>query len=124
MKERLQILKEKNRFQWGELAHHLGISRSMLDQLRKGTRHPGPKLIRIIEAAEVEAGIVNSTRGVNYSSKTPAKSGISGSGNSIIWKNRVLGELSGIREEMAKWGEQITARIEALEKELKESQDG
>ena len=43
--------------EWGELAAHLGISRSMLDQVRKGTRNPGPKLVRRIEAAESAAGI-------------------------------------------------------------------
>ena len=57
MQERLEILRKTRRFQWGELADHLGISRSMLDQIRKGTRAPGPKLARKIESSEVEVGI-------------------------------------------------------------------
>ena len=113
---RLDRLKAHHCATWGELAQIIGISRSMLDFIRLGQRDAGPKVLRKIRNAEVEAGIVNSTRGVNYSSKTPAKAGISGSGKSIIWKKRVSGELAKIREEMAQWG----TRIEALERELQE----
>lgn len=57
MQERLETLRQKLFFQWGELAAHLGISRSMLDMVRKGRRQPGVHLLRRIEAAEVEAGL-------------------------------------------------------------------
>jgi hypothetical protein len=52
----------------------------MLDQVRKGTRHPGPKLLRRIEEAEIAAGVPSSRAGhvtgsVNIvdSSKYPAQ---------------------------------------------------
>ena len=47
--------------EWGELATHLGISRSMLDFVRKGQRNLSFPAIRRLEDAEREAGILAST---------------------------------------------------------------
>ena len=44
--------------EWGELAIHLGLSRSMLDFARKGQRNLSFKALRRLEEAEREAGIV------------------------------------------------------------------
>lgn len=43
--------------EWGELATHLSLSRSMLDFVRNGHRKPSFKVLRRIEQAEIEAGI-------------------------------------------------------------------
>ena len=43
--------------EWGELAKHLNLSRSMLDQVRKGRRHFGPKAMRRILEAEADVGL-------------------------------------------------------------------
>jgi transcriptional regulator with XRE-family HTH domain len=58
MEKRLQKLRETLKFEWGELAHHLDLSRSMLDQVRKGKRHLGMKAMRRLEQAEGAAGII------------------------------------------------------------------
>lgn len=57
MEERLRRLKTALHLEWGELADKLGISRSMLDQTRKGVREFGPQTMRSLIAAEAEAGI-------------------------------------------------------------------
>lgn len=57
MRDRLQKLKEALVLEWGELAETLGVSRSMLDQVRSGARTPGPKLLRAIQGAEHRAGL-------------------------------------------------------------------
>lgn len=58
MRDRLQALKEKLHLEWGELADRLEISRSMIDQMRGGSRSAGPKLERRIVDLEIQAGIV------------------------------------------------------------------
>ncbi|MEI6704410.1 MAG: hypothetical protein WCL71_12895 [Deltaproteobacteria bacterium] len=45
------------RMEWGELASHLGLSRSMLDFARKGQRNLSFKALNRIEQAERDAGI-------------------------------------------------------------------
>jgi transcriptional regulator with XRE-family HTH domain len=45
------------RLEWGELAARLGMSRAMLDFLRKGQRKPSFRTLDSIEAAEREAGL-------------------------------------------------------------------
>lgn len=57
MNDRLQKLKKSLSIQWGEMANRLGVSRSMIDQIRKGTRMPGPRLERRIRELEQDAGI-------------------------------------------------------------------
>lgn len=47
---------------WGELADKLGISRSMLDQTRSGVKIFGPKTMRALVDAEIEAGIASPAR--------------------------------------------------------------
>jgi transcriptional regulator with XRE-family HTH domain len=54
---RLQKLRKELHLQWGELAEKLGVSRSMLDQVRKGVRNFGPKTERKLHDLEVDAGI-------------------------------------------------------------------
>ena len=44
--------------EWGELATHLGLSRSMLDFIRKGQRNLSFKALRRLEEAERAAGIL------------------------------------------------------------------
>jgi transcriptional regulator with XRE-family HTH domain len=58
MNARLQNLREALKMEWGELATHLGISRSMLDFVRKGQRNLSFPAIRRLEAVEKEAGIL------------------------------------------------------------------
>lgn len=43
---------------WGELADKIGMSRSMLDFVKNG-RPAGPKVLRLIVAAEREAGLIS-----------------------------------------------------------------
>lgn len=57
MNTRLEVLKKSMKLSWGELAETLGVSRSMVDQVRKGTRVFGPKAVRRLEELEVQAGI-------------------------------------------------------------------
>jgi len=57
MQERLETLRFALRYQWGELAEHLGLSRSMLDQVRKGQRQLSFKALTRLEQAEQAAGI-------------------------------------------------------------------
>ena len=45
------------RLEWGELATRLGLSRSMLDMVRKGQRNLSFKALDRLEQAELEAGI-------------------------------------------------------------------
>lgn len=52
MNNRLEIIRKQRSLEWGELAVLLGISRSMLNQIRSGNRHPSPKLLRKIQEAE------------------------------------------------------------------------
>ena len=58
MKTRLEKLKKKLCMEWGELAQHLKMSRSMLDKIRTGLRDPGPHTERVILEAEIAAGLV------------------------------------------------------------------
>lgn len=58
MNARLQQLRETLRMEWGELASHLGISRSMLDFVRKGQRNLSFPALRRLEEAERAAGIL------------------------------------------------------------------
>lgn len=83
MEQRLEILRHHLRLQWGELAAHLGVSRSMLDQVRKGTRQPGPKLIRRIEEAEVV-----SARGHDSPMSTRGKGESKGFSPEMVRENR------------------------------------
>ncbi len=57
MKNRLESLKKRLGLSWGELADYIGISRSMLDFVRTGTREPGNKTRRLIEDAEKKSGL-------------------------------------------------------------------
>lgn len=51
--------------EWGELAIHLGLSRSMMDFVRTGKRQLSFKALRRLEQAEISAGITppNTNRG-------------------------------------------------------------
>lgn len=55
--QRLKALKDALCVNWAELAESIGVSRSGLDFFRSGARNPGPKTMRRIAAAEVEAGL-------------------------------------------------------------------
>lgn len=57
MENRLKILKKTLNMGWGELASAMGVSRSMLDQVRNGKRCFGPKAMRQLEALEERAGL-------------------------------------------------------------------
>ena len=57
MNSRLQRLREILRLEWGELADHLGMSRAMLDFVRKGQRNLSFPALRRLEEAERAAGI-------------------------------------------------------------------
>lgn len=57
MNARLEKLKKTLVLEWGEIAKHLGVTRSMLDKVRKGERQAGPQLERRIIEAEIEAGL-------------------------------------------------------------------
>lgn len=46
------------RLEWGELATRLGLSRSMLDMVRKGQRNLSFKALFRLEEAERKAGIL------------------------------------------------------------------
>lgn len=48
------------RLEWGELATRLGLSRSMLDMVRKGQRNLSFKALDRLEQAERDAGILPS----------------------------------------------------------------
>lgn len=52
---------------WGELAVKIGISRSMLDFLKAGTKDAGPAVLRKIIAAEEAAGLRPPTPGETLS---------------------------------------------------------
>ena len=54
---RLEALREALVMNWGELANHLSISRSMLDFMRKGIRNPSAQMLRQLADAERAAGI-------------------------------------------------------------------
>lgn len=57
MDERLNRLRVTLRMQWGQLADHIGLSRSMLDFVRKGQRNLSFEALHRLESAEREAGI-------------------------------------------------------------------
>ena len=54
---RLEALREELCITWRELADKLGCSRSAIYMIKSGERNPGPKTLRKILAAEVEAGL-------------------------------------------------------------------
>ena len=54
-KKRLELLRDKLKLNWGELAKYIGISRSMLDFIRDGRREAGLQTLRKIELAEKRA---------------------------------------------------------------------
>jgi transcriptional regulator with XRE-family HTH domain len=54
---RLAALREALRLEWGQLAERLGVSRAMLDFMRKGQRNPSFRTLERIEAAEHAAGL-------------------------------------------------------------------
>jgi transcriptional regulator with XRE-family HTH domain len=56
MNARLQRLREVLRLEWGELAERLGLSRSMLDFVRKGQRNLSFKALSRLEDVERCAG--------------------------------------------------------------------
>jgi len=58
MEERLQLLRQKLRLEWGQLAERLGLSRAMLDFVRKGQRNLSFKALNRLEDAERAAGIL------------------------------------------------------------------
>ena len=55
--ERLSVLKAELCLTWVELAEKIGCKQSMMSMMKSGERSPGPKLLRKILAAEVEAGL-------------------------------------------------------------------
>lgn len=57
MHQRLQRLKLALKVEWGELAGHLGMSRAMLDFVRKGQRNLSIKASRRLEEVERAAGL-------------------------------------------------------------------
>jgi transcriptional regulator with XRE-family HTH domain len=57
MDERLQKLRAALRMEWGQLAAHLGMSRAMLDFVRKGQRNLSFPALARLEEAERSAGI-------------------------------------------------------------------
>jgi transcriptional regulator with XRE-family HTH domain len=57
MDERLQRLRTTLRMEWGQLAQHLGMSRAMLDFVRKGQRNLSFPALARLEEAERSAGI-------------------------------------------------------------------
>jgi transcriptional regulator with XRE-family HTH domain len=78
---RLEKLRDAKRLQWGELCGELGISRSMKHALFTGARGASPKLIRRIEAAERECGLLPPpvlTPRVEPKPPTPGKSLVEG----------------------------------------------
>jgi len=58
MQTRLEKLRTTLRLEWGELSTQLGLSRSMLDQVRKGQRNLSIKALRRLEEVERSAGIL------------------------------------------------------------------
>jgi transcriptional regulator with XRE-family HTH domain len=59
MNVRLETLKKALHLEWGELAKCLGVSRSLIDQVRKNRRNLGPKTFRRLIELERSAGITN-----------------------------------------------------------------
>jgi transcriptional regulator with XRE-family HTH domain len=109
LETRLSALREALVLNWGELAEHLEISRSMLDFLRRGERHASPSLERRILGLEVQAGLATKAqlplaredRGLYLSREPP---------------QNVRDEISAIRREMAR----LLARLEDLETQVEE----
>jgi transcriptional regulator with XRE-family HTH domain len=56
--ERIEQLRKVRDWSWDQLAEHLGVSRTTLHYLRTGRHDVSGKLLRSLERAEQEAGIV------------------------------------------------------------------
>jgi transcriptional regulator with XRE-family HTH domain len=105
MNERLQKLKEALRMDWGELAAHLRMSRSMLDFARKGQRNLSFKAVRRLEELEREVGLIPSVETsialINKKLENYPSTGLT------------RDEVSELREIIAEWKVKI-GRIESL----------
>jgi hypothetical protein len=104
---RLDDLKAKLCLNWGELAAHLSISRSMLDFLRTGHRDPSAKTMRRLIEAEREAGIVTLEPETQSQNPKQLEYEIPSNGESIC-----------VREEMASGFLAITKSIQSLQTEI------
>lgn len=110
MKERLERLKRVLSLEWGELADHLDISRSMLDHVRNGRRDFGPKAMRRLEQAEIEAGIKSRTQ---YAAPLVKESdGEYPLANEI---REMLRDLIGVQKELNAMNERIDKMIKRID---------
>lgn len=108
MEKRLESLKIALHLEWGELADLLGISRSMLDQTRKGRRAFGPHIMRKLQQAEVEAGIREPPRTVVVVHEKQS----SGDTDSPL-------TLEALRDYLAEEFRKLRREIRAMKKEMK-----
>jgi transcriptional regulator with XRE-family HTH domain len=113
METRLSALRVAMRLQWGELAVHIGLSRSMLDQVRKGQRNLSFAALSRLEDAERAAGITPPSSSVGPPSvvELRAPDSLPKENISISGARKELAEIAAISRDLA-------ARIAALEKRL------
>ena len=100
------------RFEWGELASHLGLSRSMLDMVRKGNRNLSIKALRRLEECERETGILPPIKAPSESGKPDETGPIKKHQISEIGPGYHTDELRAILDQL----NELAARVERMMK--------
>ena len=108
MDERLQLLRETLRLTWGDLAQRLGLSRSMMDQVRKGQRNLSFPALSRLEEVERSAGIAPPPLAIREPRPTYSAPEQNGS---------ISVDAEDVRE-LARLVRELAARVEAMEKQL------
>ena len=108
MEKRFGLLRVALRLTWGGLAQYLDLSRSMMDQVRKGQRNLSFPALARLEEAERSAGL---SPPVALRLETPARSsGVSENGSISEGAEEIREIAAALRE--------LLQRVERLEKRL------
>lgn len=107
MEERLQRLRQSLRLEWGQLADRLGMSRAMLDFVRKGQRNLSFPALSRLEEVERSAGLAPPPQSIR---ETPPAYPSPEKNSSISIHADDIHELSRLVRELA-------ARVERIEKQ-------
>lgn len=116
MNSRLQRLRELLRLEWGELADHLGMSRAMLDFVRKGQRNLSFKALSRLEEAERAVGISPPLEPI-VGPRTPAPASSAG----MVKEKEEIYSVGSAREELREIGaalHDLAERLQRLEKQV------
>lgn len=114
---RLDALRAALTMNWGELADHLRISRSMLDFMRKGERNPSPQMLRSLMDAERAAGIGPPTSAPPAPPHEPAIQRSPSRGAAEPAQNDPFPMLGKLEQEISNHWKETQAHFQSLEKD-------